>query len=686
MKIFEYLKERDSKQVIALLESNTDINLRDEQDNYLIQYAVLYNLTDVVKKLISMGCKLDIIDRENHSICYTPIKYGHHDIIKLLVSYNQHQIGINLHDFQDNHGNIPLHFALFFDNKLAFDTLLPYSNTNLRDNQENNSLHIAIKLNSSTNVFHYVTQLLSVQTSVIHPNTDQLTPIHLACLNNNNTIISRLIDVQKTLHITDDQEKTPLMYLIENQNTEMVKYLLTKDTFVDYQDVFGNSVLHYALSTENPELVHTIIPYVHKYNVSNKQGQTPLHHLLENISNITRYPVQMLLEKTNLNIQDNKGNTVLHLLTGINHWQEYVDVLVKKKLNIHLKNQDQKTPLDLIDHKSDFIAMVTLSYYNFLQNKDHVWFEKWENQCNALKETIPKSKEECLKIIKNNLQTKSMPFDKSKYCINITEPEKVIMTSFTGISLDVLSACLFLKAPTLLTKDFISNRDIEDYYTSLGFIKNTRTEFLNFEIMWIYNQLFFPTHMKTTLNRFQASKHRFLVMPLGIELSHGAHANILIYDKDNNSIERFEPNGSNPPYQFNYYPEVLDTKLQEYFQGITYIPPQNFLPKIGFQSLEEHDTEKRIGDPGGFCVAWCFWYAFQRIQHPDLEPAKLVKKLIYDIRIKNIKFKTLIRSFAEDLTKVRQNILQNIDINDWINNTVTDNDIKNVISSIAKQI
>lgn len=685
MKIFDYLKDRDSQKVIAELNHNIDVNLRDQYDNYLIQYAVLFNMGNVVKMLISMGCKVDIIDKEKHSICYTPIKYGHHEIIQLLTSYNQNQISINLHDFQDDNGNIPLHYSLIFDNKTAFDLLLPKSNTNIRDNQENNSLHVALT-HYNSNTLLYVNQLLKHNTNIIHTNNDHLTPIHLACLNNNDDILEVLFASMTIYNPIDIDHKTPLMYLIENQNVKMIKYLLKKDSYVDYQDVYGNSVIHYAIATENIEIVDIILQYVKKYNVTNIQGYTPLHFIIKQKSNIKKYPIEKLIEHTNLNIQDNEGNTVLHLFALNNQWQEYMELLVHKKLNIHIKNQDGKTPLELSFNIKEFIAMVTLSYYNVLQDKKHIWLEKWENQCNTLQEKLPKSKDECLKIIRNNIQEKSIPLYKKQYCIDVSEPEKVLMSTFTGITLDVLSGCLFLKTPTLLTQDFIINKEIDEYYSSLGFIKNNRTEFFNFEIMWIYNKLFFPSNMKVTLRRFQGSKNRFLVMPLGIELSHGAHSNILIYDKQENTLERFEPNGSDPPYQFNYRPRELDKHIEAYFQGIEYIPPQTFLPKIGFQALEEHNTDKRIGDPGGFCVAWCFWYAQQRIQQPELSPSKLVKKLINDIRLKNIKFKTLIRAFSQEITKVRQSLLQNIDINDWINNTVTDKDIKQVIISISKQI
>ena len=154
---------------------------------------------------------------------------------------------------------------------------------------------------------------------------------------------------------------------------------------------------------------------------------------------------------------------------------------------------------------------------------------------------------------------------------------------------------------------------------------------------------------------------------------------MLIYDKKINQIERFEPNGSTFPYKFNYNPELLDklllNKFTSYFENVKYFKPIDYLPKIGFQLLEAYDhyKTKKIGDPGGFCGAWCTWYAFMRIKYPDLERNKLVSKLIRRIKEQNIPFKNLIRNFANKVITIRDETLKeiDIDINDWINSNYT---------------
>lgn len=703
--IFEYVKQGLNTAAwndVAnkLRNTSIDVNLRDEQNNYLIQYAVLYRQLEVVKVLVQRGCKLDIIDKEGHGLCYLPIKYNYIDILKQLISYDKNQIGIHLADFQDDYGYTPLHYAVMFDNKDAFDALIPVSNPNIRDHAENNVLHLAVSphLYPDDERFerqkYYVDTLVKANASATHKNNDQLTSLHLAAINGNDHVIKTLIDHANDIHVRDQKYKTPLMYLIENGNFVMTQYVLSKTSDIYHQDVFGNNILHYAIQFQHPDIMNIVLPLFDKCNQQNIDSMTPLHFLLANNREINKYAIDVLLQKTNVNIQDETGNTILHYLVSLDIWHHFTIILEKKKMNILVRNKQGKTPLDLATNKKGFIALVTLSYYNILQNKDRRWIEEWENQCNTLQMKAPRSKEECLKIIEKYLDKKSVPFHQDKYCVKVDQPRNVDMTTFTGTSLDVLSGCLLLNTPTsmtLLSKDFVHNKQIEDHYKALGYQKNHRTEFYNFEVMWIFGTLFFPTSMPNIIKKFTNDKQtRFLVMPLGIELAHGAHSNILVYDKTTNTMERFEPNGSEPPFEFYYKPLALDKQIQEYFStyfsDMKYLRPKDFLPRIGFQSLEEFDTAKRIGDPGGFCVAWSIWYASQRIKHPILPPLKLVKKLIMDIKMKNIMFRNFIRAFSVDITDVRSKLLGNVDVNDWINNTVTDDEIKKITNNIKASV
>ena len=78
----------------------------------------------------------------------------------------------------------------------------------------------------------------------------------------------------------------------------------------------------------------------------------------------------------------------------------------------------------------------------------------------------------------------------------------------------------------------------------------------------------------------------------------------------------------------------------------------------------------KIGDPGGYCSSWSIWYASMVLKYPDLNKKKLILKLIYTFKVKQISLKDTIRYFTKDIIKIREQLFinTNIDINDWINN------------------
>ena len=242
--------------------------------------------------------------------------------------------------------------------------------------------------------------------------------------------------------------------------------------------------------------------------------------------------------------------------------------------------------------------------------------------------------------------------------------------SYLGITLDIIGGLLLLKdnIKTSLDLDIINNSNLSSFYTSNRIIRN---DFLNFEIIWAYQTIFFPIGLDTLFKSFLDSKCRYFVIPIGIELAHGSHSNILIYDKTSNSLERFEPDGSKPPNSFYYFPDELDTYIYQYFNNLIqleYFTPDTS-PRISFQRYEIMESNARISDPRGYCGAWCSWYAYQRIKSGISMP-KLIPKLLQKIRGNNMSFKQVVRNYANQMANERDILLKkaNLTIEDWFNN------------------
>jgi len=244
----------------------------------------------------------------------------------------------------------------------------------------------------------------------------------------------------------------------------------------------------------------------------------------------------------------------------------------------------------------------------------------------------------------------------------------------------------FPSLDVILEYPLITNKDLEVHYKKMGNNYIYKMDFLNIEIIWSYQKIFYPTYFDEKIKKLLDNK--YIVIPIGIEMSSGHHANILFWDIQNNTIERFEPNGSIPPVDLNYNPneldDILETKFRNFNKEIKYIRPSEYLPPIGFQAFEVNETPlcKRIGDPNGFCAIWCTWWVYQRMININktIDLKKFVNVIISKVKFDNIHFKTLIRNFSQKVVSIRDKVLKenNIDINDWIVSNYNETILNNV--------
>lgn len=140
------------------------------------------------------------------------------------------------------------------------------------------------------------------------------------------------------------------------------------------------------------------------------------------------------------------------------------------------------------------------------------------------------------------------------------------------------------------------------------------------------------------------------------------HANILLYDLQNMTVERFEPYGNS-----NLIESEIDDILEEeltWNTGLKYLRPKDYLPYAGFQTIsnENDPANQKPGDFGGFCLAWCLWYLESRILNPEIEPKILVNKLINKLSSFDIKFIEYIRNYANKINQKRVQYMETIGI------------------------
>ena len=203
------------------------------------------------------------------------------------------------------------------------------------------------------------------------------------------------------LNLQDDDDYYPLHQAILLKNFSYVQFIVenlpNKEKDINNVDSIGNSALHLAVTLKNTdEIINYLINQGADINLCNKKMQTPLHlacgkNRVENVNILLVSPkikynpidcqgftplikacasqaydtVKSLLrcKDIKINIKDKSGNNALHYLCEDEKFDIAIQ-LIKEGGDIEDKNNDNKTPLDLI--KSDDVKSIIVSY---LKNK-----------------------------------------------------------------------------------------------------------------------------------------------------------------------------------------------------------------------------------------------------------------------------------------------------------------------------
>jgi ankyrin repeat protein len=693
--IFELITIQKWDGVEEILKSNIDPDIRDSAGNYLIHLLIYYNQIKLLELLLKLNPRLDIIDPDGKQICYLPIRYNQLNILKLLLEYNNVSYGIDITNFRDNEQHSPLFYAVKFNSINSAKLILDYGGRlSTSDKDKNTALHIAClqgkeelaKLYSS--YYPEMNQFINFENKI---------PLHNSIISKNLKIIKTILQNKDNIELIkfqDINDRTPLMYAIELQYNIILDELINElsefqqKEIMELQDTNGNTHYHLAIKY-NIDLNKFVDPSNSVCKKINIDGNTILHLLL--INNLTNY-FPNILSKSSFLIQNNDNNTVLHFLLP-EKWKKYKDIFENKKLAIFIKNKNGISPYDMLisnNNFEEFEKILIKSYYNqLINNSDEEYVSQWESDCSKNKLNI----DECTIEIRNNINKGiSYPEKKKNYCINITT-KSVSNSSYTGITLDIIGGLILLKNLTkqkfissLLLPNIIDNTYLSDFYVNNRII---RTDFLNFEIIWSYQTIFFPIGLDKLFSNFlKDNKSRYFIIPVGIELSQGSHANILIFDKKYNILERFEPDGSKPPNGFFYFPDELDTYIYQYFTKFKtvfeYKKPIDSIPRVSFQRYEILESNNKMSDPRGYCGAWCSWYAYQRIR-TGIKIDVLIPKLLQKIRGSNITFKQIIKNYASMMADVRDNILKDnkLILDDWFN-SITHDQLRSLAKTLSE--
>lgn len=699
--IFSLIKKQKFDEIYNLIKNKkiTKLDFKDTNYNYFIQYIINYNQIKIlelilkIKKTDKIDFRIDIIDTDGRSILYNCIKFNYFELIKLLIEYDKINIGINIINIKDRLGLTSLHYSVIFNNFEILKLLLENNADPYLISNDGSNIFILSLMYKRNNFINY---LLDNKYNVNFTSNNGDNLLQIAINYQNMEVINKLLETNINLNNNNsDLGLNALHQSIIFDNFELFNKLLNKNININIPDFYGNTPLHYIMIDKRINFLEQFLNKSDiKFNLSNINGDIPLHILLDSeiiLNDIKQSIINKIILESDLNIQNNQGVTCLMIIIKKNLLNIFKSLLVLKPLNFFIEDNE----FNQIRISDEILDILVDSYYNQIKIKKEELLEDWEKYCSEdlfekLKKIIidksgaKNSESLCKNKIKDVIinDKRSLPHIQS---INLYFDNGIFLNNcfYTGSPLDILFGLI------LLNKDFKSkelnvildypltiNSSLENHYKKIGLDYPYKMDFSNIEIIWSYQKIFFPSYFDDEVKK-KIKTSKYICIPIGIETSVGSHANILFWDVNNKTIERFEPNGSHYPIGLNYNPELLDNliinKITQFDENITYYPPYKFLPSIGFQILENLETPKckKIGDPNGFCGVWCTWWVYQRmlnIDNPKLTINIVSEEIIKWIKFDNQSFKTIIRNFSKKITQIRDIYLKkiNIDINDWI--------------------
>ena len=206
----------------------------------------------------------------------------------------------------DRDGNNLLFFAIWKKPEVVVDedevkTLNPAEESPITTESYEREIEIYSRL------FH---ELLAKKVSIHHKNKFGLSLFHVAVIKGNFYIINELLNLGANPNELDNQENCVLHFI---ESTPIFKLLITKlkPNLLNHQNKSGATPMHV---------------FVNKFKVDN-----PNTDLLK----------ELLGQKPNLNIQDEEGSTVMHLVTD----ETLAKILVKHGASIDLLNALGENPV-----------------------------------------------------------------------------------------------------------------------------------------------------------------------------------------------------------------------------------------------------------------------------------------------------------------------------------------------------
>ena len=627
----------------------------------IIDYYITQNICDIISKPKEVDFiknnlyLLAINNKQGNNSFNILINNKKFDFIKKIINYDKSVLKFcNSYEYN-------LFQSLIFYEKMynVINNILDNSNIDflteiiLKKNFENtNFIDLCIELiniNNELKKMNIINILIKIY-KIFSPDSEKkLFIITKLCkiINNDKNLFTILekFNIQNIDIYSDEYYNTCIDYLIEFKLFNSLSFIIKKINFIHFDNYDNNSL--YNLIDEYPNMLNIIFEIMNKCDfnlLKNKKDENILYKLIQTYD-IDKCVIKKYIDKFNIFEQNIDGDNLYNLLLR-KFGKEIKDILTKQynvDSQLNIKNT-YDININIIDSKfniKDLLVKTNNSSFN-------------SNTLNYVIYLLI-----CLKKYNFDMPYYSNKSDKylleqSNNNINMLKLYYQYYNDFNGL------------LPHIVIWENINNYFIHEKLVEL--IQKSNMQFV---------------YVKLTL-LIQLPKNTFI-----------RHANLILVDKKNKVVERFEPYGNltnlfNIDLNYVIKKEICDKLKYEFIYCNPY---------AGFQTLsdESNESNRTLNDPAGYCLAWCMLYLKIKLKYKYdcYKTISLIKNYVlnkfkndFNINDSSNIYMIFVRYYAKYLDKQKNKIIKKCGINKDIiyHENLDNNNLKKIIDYVNKKI
>lgn len=269
-------------------------------------------------------------------------------------------------------GFTALHYATFKGNRESVHILLE-NGAKLKDKGGYTPLMSA--LFKKQYIIAY--DLLLYGQNINEKNENGMSALHLAVLRKDHESFDFLIKIKANVNIKDSNGNSPLFIAIQTNNRDVLKKLVdVSECDWTIKNNRGQTIFHYAILARNATLIDFL--YSIKKDLMSKLinevdsilGRTPIFYSVVEYDKILSFLI--IQPQVNLNIQDQNGDTVLHLAIKLENVAS-IRLLMNgpNAANVEIKNNEKQSAKMLLKSKPDLNKKLTTEKGKGFASADH---------------------------------------------------------------------------------------------------------------------------------------------------------------------------------------------------------------------------------------------------------------------------------------------------------------------------